>query len=147
VGAACANVTEQLEVPPDTTELGEHCNAETVAGVDVTVTDVLAELPFSDAVTRSEERRVGIQGVPGRLPDDAHAATVTDAVTVNAELFEETATADPPAGAAFDKVTVQFEVPPDTTELGEHCNAETVAGVDVTVTDVLAELPFSDAVT
>jgi hypothetical protein len=75
-------------------------------------------------------------------------ATVIDAGTVMAALFEDSVTADPPAGAACDKVTVQAEVAPDTTVEGEHCKPETVvAPGGVAVTEAVCEVPFTVAVT
>ena len=63
------------------------------------------------------------------------APTVTEAGTVRPELFEATATADPPDGAACDNVTVHVEVAAESRLVGEHCNEETVGRVDgVTVT-------------
>ena len=80
----------------------------------------------------------------------APAATVAAAGTVRAALFEETVTAVPPAGAAFEIVTVHVDVLPDVTEAGAHCSAVTVGGVTATgatVTEAVAEVPFSVAVT
>ena len=59
----------------------------------------------------------------------APAATVAAAGTVNAVLLSANVTAAPPAGAAFEIVTVHVEVLPDGTEAGAHCNAVTVVGV------------------
>ena len=70
------------------------------------------------------------------------AATETEAGTVNAALLLAIATEAPPL--ADDKVTVQFAVPPETTEAGAHCSDVTVGAV--TVTEALVELPFNDAV-
>ena len=72
----------------------------------------------------------------------APAATVTLAGTVTAALLLDTATDTPEL--ADDKVTVQFALPPDTTEAGAHCSDVTVGAV--TVTEALVELPFNDAV-
>jgi hypothetical protein len=78
----------------------------------------------------------------------APAATVTDAGTVMAALFEESVTADPPVGAACDKVTVQVEVAPDRTAEGEHCKPEMVVTPGgVAVTEAVCEVPFTVAVT
>ena len=55
------------------------------------------------------------------------------------------ATAAPPDAAAWDKVTVQVEVPPEVTVAGAHCTLLTFVN-GVTVTDVVDELPFKDAV-
>jgi hypothetical protein len=54
------------------------------------------------------------------------AATVTETGTVSAELLSETVTTEPPDGAAPESVTVQIDVPPEATVVGEHCSAETV---------------------
>jgi hypothetical protein len=77
-----------------------------------------------------------------KLPVVAPAATVTDAGTVNAALFEEIATDAPPARAAFASVTVQVDVPPETTDAGVHASAVTVEGTGVTVTVVVPMLPL-----
>jgi len=52
-------------------------------------------------------------------------ATVTDAGTVMAALFEDSVTKEPPAGAVCATVTVQVEVAPDAMLVGEQDNAET----------------------
>jgi hypothetical protein len=75
----------------------------------------------------------------------APAATVTDAGTVRAVLFEESVTVQPPAGAAGDIVTVHDDAPPDITDAGAHCTPE-ITDV-VTVTEAVVVLPFSEAVT
>jgi hypothetical protein len=77
-----------------------------------------------------------------KLPVIAPAATVTDAGTVNAALFEEIATAAPPARAAFASVTVQDDVPPAITDAGAQASAVTVEGSGVTVTVVLPVVPL-----
>ena len=76
-----------------------------------------------------------------KLPAVAPAATETEAGTINAALLDEIATEAP---LAEDKVTVQFAVPPDTTDAGAHCSDVTVGAV--TVKEALVELPFNDAV-
>ena len=75
------------------------------------------------------------------------AGTVTEAGTVRAVLLSETATEEPPVGAACDNVTVQVEVLPDITVAGVHWNADTVTGDGVTVTAAVLELPLREAVT
>jgi len=76
----------------------------------------------------------------------APAATITDAGTVSAALFEESPTEAPPARAADVSVTVQEEVAPEVTELGEHDKPETAGAGGVTVTEAVV-LPFIVAVT
>jgi hypothetical protein len=82
-----------------------------------------------------------------KLPVVAPAATVTDPGTVNAVLFDESATTAPPERAAFASVTVQDDVPPDHSDAGVQASAVTVGGAAVTVTPAAALPPFSDAVT
>ena len=74
----------------------------------------------------------------------APAATVTEAGTVKAALFEASPTEAPPARAADVSVTVQVEVAPDVIEFGEQDKPET-AGGGVTITVEVA-LPFKVAV-
>lgn len=50
----------------------------------------------------------------------APAATVTDAGTVKALLFDETLTTVPPLGAARDSVTVHVDVDPEVIAAGVH---------------------------
>ena len=80
-----------------------------------------------------------------KLPAVAPAATITVAGTVSAALFDESATVAPPVSAAFDSVTVQLDVPPDTTDAGAQPSAVTV-GSAITVTGAVA-VPFNVAVT
>ena len=76
----------------------------------------------------------------------ALAATLTEAGSVSAALLPDRPAEAPPLGAAWDNVTMQVELAPETTVDGAHCKAETaICGVIVTV--VVVELPFSAAVT
>ena len=75
----------------------------------------------------------------------APAATVADAGTGSAALFEESPTEAPPVNAARDSVTVQVVVPLEATELGAQDKLETAGGGGVTVTEAVA-LPFKVAV-
>ena len=74
------------------------------------------------------------------------AATVADAGTLTAALLLASATFAPPAGAAFVRVTVQFEVPPLSTEPGVQFSAATWVSV-VTVIEADWEEPLYEAVT
>jgi hypothetical protein len=58
----------------------------------------------------------------------------------------ESPTEAPPVRAAEVSVTVQVEVPPDITELGEQDNPETAGDGGITVTEVVA-FPFNVPVT
>ena len=76
----------------------------------------------------------------------AFAATKTEAGTVNAPAaLLVNPTLAPPAGAAFDNVTVQEELPFELKALGVHCSVVTVAAVS---SAMLAEAvpPFIEAV-
>ena len=86
-----------------------------------------------------------VPAVAVKFAELAPATTVTEAGTGRAALFEESPTAAPPVDAGRDRVTVQVEVPPNVTELGEQDKPETAGGGGVTVTEVVT-LPFSVAV-
>ncbi len=76
----------------------------------------------------------------------APVATVTEAGTVRAALLSDRVTAVPPVGAAWERVTVQLEEPPETTVIGLQLNdVMVVVAGGVTVTDAVAVLPFSEA--
>jgi len=85
-----------------------------------------------------------VPAVAVKLAVVAPDATITDAGTVSAALFEESPTDEPPVAAACDKVTVQIEVPPDTVADGEQTRLETVVIVAVTV--AVCEVPLVVAV-
>jgi hypothetical protein len=117
-----------------------------VAGV--TLTEAVAEPLFIDAVTVAVWLAVTVPAVAVKLAEVAPAATVAEAGTAKAALLLESVTLAPPEAAAWDRVTVQLEVPPEVTEVGEHCKAEGVTvAVGVIVSDAAAEVPLSDAVT
>ena len=82
-----------------------------------------------------------------KLPVLDPAATDTEAGAGNAALLADMPTDVLPVGAE-ETVTVQVDEAPDTTVAGEHARLETVmvTGGGVTVTDVVLELPFSEAV-
>jgi len=145
VNAAEDNVTVQVVVAAEATELGEHDRPETAGGGGVTVTVAVA-LPFNVAVTVTVWLLATLPAVAVKFAVVAPAVTVTEAGTVSAALFEERPTADPPVDAARDRVTVQVEVEPDATEFGEQDKPETAGAGGVTVTEVVA-VPFNVAVT
>jgi len=73
--------------------------------------------------------------------------TVTVPGTVSVAALLVSATATPPAPAAFDNVTVQVDVPPELRLVGAHASDVKAGGVDTSVKDCVWELPFSEAVT
>jgi hypothetical protein len=74
----------------------------------------------------------------------APAESVTEAGTVRLALLSDSVTAAPSVGAAFDRVTVQLAVAPETTDVGEHCNVE-IVGDDVELTVMTPPAPETDA--
>jgi hypothetical protein len=144
VGAALDRVTVQVETLPDTTDTGAQSSEVTVGGVGVTVRAAVA-VPFSDAVSVTAWLAVTVAAVAVKVAVAAAAATVTEAGTGRAALLEESATAEPPVGAALDTVTVQVEALPETTDAGAQSSEVTVGGMGVTVRAAVA-VPFSDAV-
>ena len=144
VGAALDKVTVQVEEPPEATVFGEHASVVTVATGE-TVTEAVAELPSKEAVRVTAVDVVTVPAVAVRVAVVAAAATVTEAGTVRAALLLDNATEDPPVGAAWDKVTVQVDEPPEVTVFGEQAKVVTVVFGD-TVTEAVAELPFKEAV-
>jgi hypothetical protein len=142
LGAAADNVTVQVDVPPDTTLAGEHPRPLTVTAGGITVTVVAAEPPFSDAVTATPWFAVTVPAVTTNVPVVAPATTVAEAGVVNAVLLSESVTLAPPLGAAADNVTVQVDVPPDTTLLGEHPRPETT-GSTTAWTEILPPVPVT----
>ena len=81
-----------------------------------------------------------------KVPEAEPDATVTLPGTVNAATLLDSDTAAPPAPAAFDRFTVQVELPPGARLAGEHPTelTRTAATRD---TDVVCELLLKLAVT
>jgi len=102
----------------------------TVVGLvtGVTTIDAVA-LPFNVAVIVTVWFAVTVPAVTVKVAEVAPAATGTEAGVVNAVPLSDRATVEPPVGAAFDKVTAQLAVAPETTEVGEHCNPVTVGAL------------------
>ena len=72
----------------------------------------------------------------------APTATVTEAGVVRAVLLRESATTEPPVGAARDRVTVQVELDLETTLVGVHASEETKVAEATRLMVELAELPL-----
>jgi hypothetical protein len=75
---------------------------------------------------------------------EAPASTVTEAGTLTEALLEDSATVEPLAGAGAEIVTVHVALAPDSILAGEHVTLDTAAAV--TVSDAVAVVPFSEAV-
>ena len=144
VGAAADNVTVQVAVVFEARLAGEHWSDETLAAAcgGATVIEAVLELPLSEAVIVAVTLAVTVPVVAVNVAVLEPAGTSTEAETATALLPLDSPTEEPPAGAACDSVTVQLEVPPDVTAVGEHCKEETVipACGGLTVTDAEREL-------
>jgi hypothetical protein len=89
----------------------------------------------------------GLPAVAENVADLEPAGTVTEPGTVSALLFEESATVAFPLGAGAERVTVQVDLAPAASVVGEHCSL-TVADRTVTVPPVpptVVALPFGRA--
>ncbi len=80
-----------------------------------------------------------------KLAVEVPAVTVTDAGTLTEALFEDSATIEPLEGAGAEIVTVHVAFAPEATVTGQHFKPDTA--VAVTVSDTVAVVPFSEAVT
>jgi len=132
VGAALFNVTVAVEGLPPTTLVGLRVTLETSNGLIVKVAVLLAppRVAVTVAVAAEPTRLVVTVNVPVVEP----AATVTEAGTVAAALFDAKVIVVPPAGAALESVTVpvEFAMPP-TTVVGLSAKPASAPGVTVNV--------------
>jgi hypothetical protein len=136
----------QFAVAPELIVVGAQARVVTAVAGGATVTDAVAVLPFSEAVTVTAWLDVTVPAVAVNLPVVAPAATETDAGTVNAALLSDIARVAPPLGAACEIVAVHVVVAPELTDTGEHASDVTVVAGGMTVTEAVAEAPFNDAV-
>src|SRR5437867_1585982 len=111
------------------------------------VREAVAEVPLREAVTVADWLAVTEPAEAVKEAEEDAAATVTEAGTVSVALLEERATLAPPVGAAWERVPVQAEFPPDATVVGLHCKLETVTAGGVMVREAVAEVPLREAVT
>ena len=116
-GAACDNVTVQLDVALLPKLVGVQTKELTVVGAIRDRVAVL-EAPLYVAVTVADWLLVIEAAVAVNVVLVAPAATVTDAGTLNAPLLLESATAAPPLGAPCVSETVQVDVPAEFTVVG-----------------------------
>ncbi len=141
-GAAPESVTVHVEVARDSILAGVHRSVKTITGA--TLSEAVADIPPSEAVNVAVCSLVTALAVALKAAVNEFAATVTEAGTVTAVMFEESATAEPPAGAAAETVTVQVEVARDAIAAGAHRRVDMATGATVSV--AVAEVPPSDAV-
>jgi hypothetical protein len=148
-GAADVSVTVPCEEAPPVTLVGLTETAESAAAADgVTVRVAVRVMPpaFAVIVTGVDvvTALVGIAKVALVAP----CATDTLAGTVAAVLLSDSATVNPPAGAAAVSVTVPCEDAPPVTLVGLTETAESAAGSadGVTVRTAVRETPLAEAV-
>jgi hypothetical protein len=148
-GAADVSVTVPCEEAPPVTLVGLTETAESAAAADgVTVRVAVRVMPpaFAVIVTGVDvvTALVGIAKVALVAP----CATDTLAGTVAAVLLSDSATVNPPAGAAAVSVTVPCEDAPPVTLVGLTETAESAAGAadGVTVRTAVRETPLAEAV-
>ena len=126
-GAGWERVTLQVLEPGVAIVDGEQVSPDKEA-VGARLIEVFCDPPFAVTVTVAVEELAIVPAVAEKFAVVALAATVTEAGTVRRAESEETSTASPPAGAAFDSVTVQVEAAPEVRVEGAHVTLEGTAG-------------------
>jgi hypothetical protein len=124
VGAALLSVTVQVLEAFGARVVGLHASDDTSTGATRPIA-AFAELPVYVAVTVALWSLAMVPAVALKVADKEPAATVTDAGTARAALLSEIAIMAPPAGAAFESVTVQTELVPEVRLAGLHCTWDT----------------------
>src|SRR5437867_991720 len=92
------------------------------------VREAVAEVPLREAVTVADWLEETEPAEAVKEAEEDAAATVTEAGTVSVVLLEERATLAPPVGAAWERVTVQVEVPPEIGRASWRGKVERVSG-------------------
>jgi hypothetical protein len=144
VGADWFSVTVQVVEAPELTLLGLQARAVTSMGATKVKVAVWVA-PFSVAVMVADWVVVNVPAVAVNVAEFALAATTTDAGTVKEALLSERATAAPPVGAAWLRVTVHVLAAPGLTLAGLHARAETSVGA-TRLSVALSEAPLRIAV-
>jgi hypothetical protein len=141
-GAAFDSVTVQEADELEFTVEGAHDSAVRLGGA-TRVSVALAD-PFNVALIWALESVLMVPTEALNVPEDWPAATLTDPGTLTDALPLDSVTLEPPAGAALDSVTVQFDVAPELTVDGLHVSDDTLGGL-TKVRVALAD-PFKVAV-
>jgi hypothetical protein len=143
--AGWESATVHVELALGARLAGAHCKElMTVGGTSDTV--ALLEDAFKEAVIVAVCGEEILPVLAVKVAEPALAATVTDAGTVIPAPVPVRVTTTPPAGAAFDSVTVQEVLAFDVRLAAAHWSAVTSGGAE-SVRDAVAEEVFSDAVT
>jgi hypothetical protein len=135
----------QVVEAPEFTLVGLHARVETNTGA-TKLNTALCEAPFRLTVTVALWELLTVPAVAVNVVELALAGTVTDAGMVSKALLSESVTTDPPAGAAWFRVTVQVVEPPEFTLVGLHARLETSTGATRFTVAVLTP-PFRVATT
>jgi len=133
---------------PELTLEGLHAKAETTVRA-IRLRVALWDAPLRVAVMGAVWFVAIVPAVTAKVAEVADAATVTETGTVNVALPAERATAVPPAGAAWFKVTVQVLALPEDRLEGLHCREVRAIGeikVKVVVRELLPIEPVITAV-
>ncbi|MFN0171072.1 MAG: hypothetical protein ACKV22_32035, partial [Bryobacteraceae bacterium] len=144
-GAGCDKVTVHVLEPGVAIVAGVQLSPDNEA-VGARVTVVFRDPPLAVTVTVALEETVMAPAVAEKLAAVVLAATVTETGTVSRAELDDRATANPPAGATLDKVTVQVEMAPLVRVDGAQVTEAGTAGA-TRVRFAFWELPFRLAVT
>lgn len=139
-GAGWDRMTVQAPAAFGPRIVGLHDSEETRTDV-ARVMVVFAELPLLAAVTVAVEVPLKAVVVALNVAEVAEAATVTEAGTVSPELVFDRLMLTPPAGAAWDRVTVQVLEAFGPSVLGVQDSEVTDTGA-TNVSVLLADLPL-----
>lgn len=139
------SVTVQLEVAAGPKLDGAQMSTLTM-GAETSEMEADCEPPFRDAVSTAVWSVGMVPAVALKVALVAAAATDTPAGTDSRALLLVSATVTPPAGAGFDRVTVQVDTTPEFSVTGAH---ESVAGTadEPSRIESDCELLFKEAVT
>ena len=145
VGTAWFRVTVQVVDVPEFTLVGLQARAVTSMGA-TRVKLAVWEALFSVAVMVAVWLVVMVPRLAVKVVEVLLAGTVTEAGTLSAVLLLERATALPPVGAAWFRVTVQVVDAPEFTLVGLQASVETSTGA-TRLKVAVWEVPFRAAVT
>jgi len=143
--AAFDRLRVQVEAPPDDRLAGAQPR-EVISVGATSETKAVWEVPLKLAVTLAVWSLVMVPAAAVKLAEVAPVGTMTDEGTLRAPTLLDRDTAAPPAAAAFDRLTVQVEEPPDARLPGAQLNALTTV-VATRETEAVWELPLKLAVT
>jgi hypothetical protein len=139
-GAVWVSVTVQVLAPLCPKLVGLHATPETSTGATRLITNVCEVLPSVAVTVALWLLVIVLDAVAMNFAVVVPAATVTEAGTVSEVLLLDSATLDPPVGAAEFRVTVQLEEAPGIRLPGLHVIDEK----GETETETVAPVPATD---